>query len=76
MNQENKVNKFNLSNKRFSRNIILFFVITGWLRIMMLVIPSVWIYMNTQDWRSNDNQESSINKLNDNIPTLKIEQGD
>jgi hypothetical protein len=65
-----------LNNKRFSRNIILFFVITGWLRVMMLVIPSVWIYMNTQDWRSNDNQESSINKLNDNIPTLKIEQGD
>ena len=73
-----------MNNKRFSRNIILFFVITGWLRIMMLVIPSVWIYMNTQDWRSNDNQqegniptgllpESSINKLNDNIPTLKIE---
>ena len=65
MNQENKSNKFNLSNKRFSRNIILFFVITGWLRIMMLVIPSVWIYMNTQDWRDNVN-----------IPTLKIEQGD
>jgi len=65
-----------MNNKRFSRNIILFFVITGWLRVMMLVIPSVWIYMNTQDWRSNDNQESSINKLNDNIPTLKIEQGD
>jgi len=65
-----------MNNKRFSRNIILFFVITGWLRVMALVIPSVWIYMNTQDWRTNDNQESSINKLNDNIPTLKIEQGD
>ena len=65
-----------LNNKRFSRNIILFFVITGWLRVMALVIPSVWIYINTQDWRNNDNQESSINKLNDNIPTLKIEQGD
>ena len=54
-----------LNNKRFSRNIILFFVITGWLRVMALVIPSVWIYINTQDWRTNDN-----------IPTLKIEQGD
>ena len=54
-----------MNNKRFSRNIILFFVITGWLRIMMLVIPSVWIYMNTQDWRDNVN-----------IPALKIEQGD
>ena len=52
-----------MNNKRFSRNIILFFVITGWLRLMLLVIPSVWIYMNTQDWRDNVN-----------IPTLKIEQ--
>ena len=65
--------------------VILFFMITGWLRVLILVIPGVWIYMNTGEWReqsinqeqvitpSNDNQESSINKLNDNIPTLKME---
>ena len=65
--------------------VILFFMITGWLRVLILVIPGIWIYMNTGEWReqsinqeqvitpSNDNQESSINKLNDNIPTLKME---
>ena len=63
-----------MNNKRFSRNIILFFVITGWLRLMLLVIPSVWIYMNTGDLRDNVNQEQSIVNDNDYIPTLKIEQ--
>ena len=65
-----------MNNKRFSRNIILFFMITGWLRVLILVIPAIFLYINTGDLRDNVNQESSINKLNDNIPTLKIEQGD
>ena len=65
-----------MNNKRFSRNIILFFIITGWLRVLAIVIPSVWIYMNTGDLRNNDNQEQSIVNDNDYIPTIKIEQGD
>ena len=56
--------------------LILFFMITGWLRVLILVIPAIFLYINTGDLRDNVNQESSINKLNDNIPTLKIEQGD
>ena len=54
--------------------LILFFMITGWLRVLILVIPAIFLYINTGDLRDNVNQESSINKLNDNIPTLKIEQ--
>ena len=64
--------------------LILFFMITGWLRILILVIPGVWIYMNTGEWREQTNTEqtsikdfnNTINSTNDNIPTLKIEQGD
>ena len=56
--------------------LILFFMITGWLRVLILVIPAIFLYINTGDLRDNVNQESSINKLNDNIPTLKIEQRD
>ena len=55
--------KLNIKDNK--TKLILFFMITGWLRILILVIPGIWIYMNTQDWRTNDN-----------IPTLKIEQGD
>ena len=62
----------NLKDNR--TRLILFFVITGWLRILILVIPSIWIYMNTTDNKSNDNQEQSIVNDNDYIPTLKIEQ--
>ena len=75
--------KLNIKDNK--TKLILFFMITGWLRILILVIPSVWIYMNTGEWReqsinqeqviteTNDNQEKSINKLNDYLPTLKME---
>ena len=54
--------------------VILFFMITGWLRVLVIVIPSVWIYMNTGQWRQQTNTEqTTINSTNDNIPTLKIE---
>ena len=54
--------------------LILFFMITGWLRVLILVIPSVWIYMNTGEWREQTNTEqTTINSTNDYIPTLKIE---
>ena len=54
--------------------LILFFVITGWLRILILVIPGVWIYMNTGEWREQTNTEQQvITPSNDNIPTLTLE---
>ena len=69
-NQEIKSNKFNLTKTK----LILFFMITGWLRVLILVIPSVWIYMNTGEWREQSiNQEQVITETNDNLPTLKIE---
>ena len=55
--------------------LILFFIITGWLRVLMIVIPGVWIYMNTGEWREQtNNQEQVITEPNDNIPTLTLEQ--
>ena len=54
--------------------VILFFMITGWLRVLMIVIPGVWIYMNTGEWRQQTNTEqTTINSTNDNLSTLKIE---
>ena len=53
--------KLNLKDNK--TRLILFFMITGWIRVLMIVIPSVLIYMNTADWRTNDN-----------IPTVKMEQ--
>ncbi len=54
--------------------VILFFMITGWLRVLMIVIPGVWIYMNTGEWREQTNtEEQVITPSNDNISTLKIE---
>ena len=54
--------------------VILFFMITGWLRVLMIVIPGVWIYMNTGEWRQQTNTEqTTINSTNDNLSTIKIE---
>tara|TARA_B100000287_G_scaffold255340_1_gene240038 strand:- start:865 stop:1047 length:183 start_codon:yes stop_codon:yes gene_type:complete len=54
--------------------VILFFMITGWLRVLAIVIPGVWIYMNTGEWRQQTNTEqTTINPTNDNLSTLKIE---
>ena len=54
--------------------LILFFMITGWLRVLILVIPGVWIYMNTGEWREQTNTEQQvITPSNDNISPLKIE---
>ena len=64
--------KLNIKDNK--TKLILFFMITGWLRILILVIPSVWIYMNTGEWREQTNTEqTTINSTNDNIPTLKME---
>ena len=54
--------------------LILFFIITGWLRVLAIVIPGVWIYMNTGEWREQTNTEqTTINSTNDNISPLKME---
>ena len=64
--------KLNLKDNK--TRLILFFMITGWLRVLILVIPAIFLYMNTGDLRDNVNQEQSIVNDNDYIPTLKIEQ--
>ena len=53
--------KIDLKNNK--TRVILFFMITGWIRVLMIVIPGIVIYMNTQDYRNNVN-----------IPTVKMEQ--
>ena len=64
--------KLNIKDNK--TKLILFFMITGWLRILILVIHGVWIYMNTGEWRQQTNTEqTTINPTNDNIPTLKME---
>ena len=67
-----KMLKINLKDNK--TKLILFFIITGWLRVLMIVIPGVWIYMNTGNWREQTNtQEQVITETNDNIPTLTLE---
>ena len=53
--------KINLKDNK--TRLILFFMITGWLRVLILVIPGIWIYNNTGDLRDNVN-----------ISPIKIEQ--
>ena len=64
--------KLNIKDNK--TKLILFFIITGWLRVLMIVIPGVWIYMNTGEWRQQTNNEQQvITQDNDNIPTLTLE---
>ena len=53
--------KIDLKNNK--TRLILFFMITGWIRVLALVIPGTLIYMNTPNLRDNVN-----------IPTVKMEQ--
>ena len=53
--------KINLKDNK--TRLILFFIITGWIRVLALVIPGTIVYLNTTEWRNNDN-----------IPTVKMEQ--
>ena len=53
--------KINLKDNK--TRLILFFMITGWIRVLALVIPGTIVYLNTTEWRNNDN-----------IPTVKMEQ--
>ena len=67
-----KMLKINLKDNK--TKLILFFIITGWLRVLMIVIPGVWIYMNSGNWRQQTNNEQQvITETNDNIPTLTLE---
>ena len=50
--------KINLKDNK--TRLILFFMITGWIRVLALVIPGTLIYMNTTDWRTNDNPAAII----------------
>ena len=64
--------KLNIKDNK--TKLILFFMITGWLRVLAIVIPGVWIYMNTGEWRQETNNEQQvITETNDNIPTLTLE---
>ena len=64
--------KLNLKDNKFGvkhlkginpTRLILFFMITGWLRVLILVIPAIFLYINTGDLRDNVN-----------ISPIKIEQ--
>ena len=71
LKEQNLLCKLTMKNKT---KVILFFMITGWLRVLILVIPGIWIYMNTGEWREQTNTEqTTINSTNDNLPTLKME---
>ena len=64
--------KLNIKDNK--TKLILFFMITGWLRVLIIVIPGIWIYMNTGEWREQPNTEQQvITETNDNLPTLKME---
>ena len=74
INQEINMNKFKLNFKDNKTKLILFFIITGWLRVLMIVIPGVWIYMNTGEWRQQTNNEQQvITPSNDNISPKQME---
>jgi hypothetical protein len=64
--------KINLKDNK--TRLILFFMITGWIRVLALVIPGVWIYMNTPNLRDNVNQDNQIVETHDYLPTVKMEQ--
>ena len=56
--------KLNIKDNK--TKLILFFMITGWIRVLMIVIPGIWIYMNTGEWREQSiNQEQVITPSND-----------
>ena len=75
--------KLNIKDNK--TKLILFFMITGWLRVLIIIIPGVWIYMNTGEWREGvhphevihteqtNTEQTTINSTNDNLSTLKIE---
>ena len=54
---------FKIDWKDNKTRVILFLMITGWIRVLALVIPGTLIYMNTPNLRDNVN-----------IPTVKMEQ--
>ena len=53
--------KINLKDNK--TRLILFFIITGWIRVLALVIPGTIVYLNTTEWRQDVN-----------TPTVKMEQ--
>ena len=53
--------KIDLKNNK--TKLILFFMITGWIRVLMIVIPGILLWFNYGDYRDNVN-----------IPTVKMEQ--
>ena len=53
--------KINLKDNK--TRLILFFMITGWIRVLALVIPGTIVYLNTTEWRQDVN-----------TPTVKMEQ--
>ena len=64
--------KIDLKNNK--TKLILFFMITGWIRVLMIVIPGILLWFNYGDYRDNVNQEQSIVETHDYLPTVKMEQ--
>ena len=65
---------FKIDWKDNKTRVILFLMITGWIRVLAIVIPGIVIYMNTTDYRDNVNQEQSIVETHDYLPPVKMEQ--
>ena len=54
---------FKIDWKDNKTRVILFLMITGWIRVLAIVIPGIVIYMNTTDYRTDDY-----------LPPVKMEQ--
>ena len=64
--------KINLKDNR--TRLILFLAITGWIRVLAIVIPGILLWFNFGDYRDKlNNEQPEIVRANDNIPTLKME---
>ena len=66
---------FKINLKDNKTRLILFFMITGWIRVLMIVIPGILLWFNYGDYRDNVNTEKqAIVKTHAYIPTVKMEQ--
>ncbi len=65
---------FKINWKDNKTRLILFLAITGWIRVLAIVIPGILLWFNFGDYRDKlNNEQPEIVRANDNIPTLKME---
>ncbi len=64
--------KIDLKNNK--TKLILFLMITGWIRVLMIVIPGILLWFNFGDYRDKlNNKPIETIQTNVNIPTVKME---